>query len=70
MLLRVELELPSGLTLRARMTKEEYAFHNLAEGMPVSFQIRQYRVLGGDTGELRAEVAAVHDTTVAMGEGI
>jgi sulfate transport system ATP-binding protein len=69
-LLRVELELPSGLTLRARMTKEEYAFHNLAEGMPVSFQIRQYRVLGGDTGELRAEVAAVHDTTVAMGEGI
>jgi ABC-type sulfate/molybdate transport systems ATPase subunit len=69
-LLRVELELPSGLTLRARMSKEEYAFHNLAEGMPVSFQIRQYRVLGSDPGALSAEVAAVHDTIVAMGEGI
>ena len=28
-LLRVELELPSGLTIRARMTKEEYAHQGL-----------------------------------------
>jgi sulfate/thiosulfate transport system ATP-binding protein len=44
-LLRVELELPSGLTIRARMTKEEYAQQGLADGKEVSFQIRQYRLL-------------------------
>ncbi len=44
-LLRVELELPSGLTLRARMSKEEYAQQRLEDGKEVSFQIRQYRVL-------------------------
>src|SRR5688572_28656251 len=44
-MLRVELELPSGLLIRARMTKEEYAFQGLDEGKEVSFQIRQYRVL-------------------------
>src|SRR6185436_19405349 len=44
-LLRVELELPSGLVIRARMTKEEYAQQGLEDGREVSFQIRQYRVL-------------------------
>src|SRR5438270_759133 len=46
-LLRVELELPSGLCIRARMTKEEYAQHCLEDGKEVSFQIRQYRLLAG-----------------------
>ncbi len=31
-MLRLELELPSGLTLRSRMTKEEYAQLGLADG--------------------------------------
>ena len=44
-MLRVELELPSGLVLRARMSKEEYAHEGLYDGREVSFQIRQYRVL-------------------------
>src|SRR5213075_1387852 len=44
-LLRVELELPSGLIIRARMTKEEYEHQALHDGREVSFQIRQYRVL-------------------------
>ena len=36
-LLRVELELPSGLTIRARMTKEEYAHQGLEDGKEVTF---------------------------------
>jgi ABC-type Fe3+/spermidine/putrescine transport system ATPase subunit len=56
-LLRVELELPSGLTIRARMTKEEYAQQKLSDGMPVSFQIKEYRVLARE-GELSPEISA------------
>jgi sulfate/thiosulfate transport system ATP-binding protein len=48
-LLRVELELRSGLTIRARMTKEEYAHQSLEDGKEVSFQIRQYRVLARES---------------------
>src|SRR5438477_7790991 len=47
-LLRVELELPSGLVIRARMSKEEYAHQGLEDGREVSFEIRQYRVLAGE----------------------
>ncbi len=54
-LLRVELELPSGLVLRARMTKEEYAQQGMEDGKAVSFQIRQYRVLAGDNAGLAPE---------------
>ncbi len=54
-LLRVELELPSGLVLRARMTKEEYAQQGMEDGKAVSFQIRQYRVLAGDNAGLPPE---------------
>jgi len=55
-LLRVALELPSGLTIRARMTKEEYANQGLEDGKEVSFQISQYRVLGRDPGALPPEI--------------
>jgi len=48
-MLRVELELPSGLVIRARLSKEEYAQHGLNDGKDVSFQIRTYRVLAGET---------------------
>lgn len=54
-LLRVELELPSGLTMRARMTKEDYAHHVLEDGKEVSFQIRQYRVLAREGSVLPPE---------------
>src|SRR5512138_451714 len=54
-LLRVELELPSGLVIRARMTKEEYANQGLEDGRRVSFQIRQYRVLAREEAALTPE---------------
>jgi sulfate transport system ATP-binding protein len=54
-LLRLELGLPSGLTLRARITKEEYAQQGLEDGKEISFQIRQYRVLASDTSALQPE---------------
>jgi sulfate/thiosulfate transport system ATP-binding protein len=44
-MLRVELELPSGLVIRSRMSKEDYARLGLRDGVEVSFQIRTFRVL-------------------------
>lgn len=69
-MLRIELELPSGLILRSRMTKEEYAKLGLRDGMPVSFQIRQYRLLATDSEVFTPEVAATHDLGVNLGDGI
>jgi sulfate/thiosulfate transport system ATP-binding protein len=69
-MLRVEIELPSGLILRSRMTKEEYSKLGLADDMPVSFQIRQYRVLASDGNVLTPEVATTYDVTASLGEGI
>jgi sulfate transport system ATP-binding protein len=54
-LLRVELELPSGLSIRARMSKEEYAHQGLEDGKEVSFQIRQYRILAKESSVLPPE---------------
>jgi sulfate/thiosulfate transport system ATP-binding protein len=58
-MMRLELELPSGLVVRARMTKEDYTRLNLAEGCAVSFDIRQYRVLTAEGGRLKPEVEAL-----------
>ncbi|MBM3824336.1 MAG: ABC transporter ATP-binding protein [Verrucomicrobia bacterium] len=69
-LLRVELELPSGLIVRARLTKEEYSILGLSDGMEVSFQIKQYRVLASDGGHLSPEVSAVHEAPISLGENI
>src|SRR5438874_4087800 len=69
-MLRLELELPSGLIIRARMTKEDYAYQGLADGKEVSFQIRQYRVLAREDERLAPEVGVTHDAPVALGEGI
>jgi sulfate transport system ATP-binding protein len=69
-MLRLELELPSGLILRSRMTKEEYAKLNLQDGMKVSFQIRQYRLLASDGDALAPEVAITHEVGTNFGEGI
>jgi sulfate transport system ATP-binding protein len=69
-LLRVELELPSGLTIRARMTKEEYAHQGLEDGKEVSFQIRQYRVLAGEAAALPPEKELGYQAPPVLGENI
>jgi sulfate transport system ATP-binding protein len=46
-MMRVELELPSGLLVRARMTRERFAELELGEGCAVSFDVRAFRVLSG-----------------------
>ncbi len=69
-MLRVELELPSGLTLRARMSKEEYAHQGLEDGKEVSFQIRQYRVLAREAGALPPETELGYPAPPAFGENI
>ncbi|MDB6066462.1 MAG: cysA [Pedosphaera sp.] len=69
-MLRLELELPSGLTLRSRMTKEEYGQLGLADGQEVSFQIRQYRVLARETGVLPPELQAKLEPPTPYGDHI
>src|SRR5437899_3049925 len=69
-LLRVELELPSGLIVRARMTKEEYSQQGLEDGREVSFGIRQYRVLARDTAGLPPEREARHELPPSIAEHI
>lgn len=69
-MLRLELELPSGLTLRSRITKEEFAQLGLADGREVSFQIRQYRVLARDTNGLTPEVQSTYEPPPTIAEHI
>jgi len=69
-MLRLELELPSGLILRARMSKEDYAMQNLSDGRPVSFQIRRYRLLASEGDTLRPEDVANYEIPPNLGEGI
>ncbi len=69
-LLRVEIELPSGLTIRGRMTKEEYSAQGLEDGRKVSFQIKQYRVLAGEGGALSTETEFKYQAPPGFGENI
>jgi len=69
-MLRVELELPSGLVLRARMSKEEYAHEGLYDGREVSFQIRQYRVLARQEAALPPETDLSYQPPPVIGENI
>jgi sulfate transport system ATP-binding protein len=69
-LLRVELELPSGLMIRARMTKEEYAHQGLEDGKEVSLQIRQYRVLAREAAALPPESELGYQPPPVLGENI
>ena len=69
-LLRVELELPSGLTIRARMSKEDYANQALEDGREVSFQIRQFRVLASESAALQPESELSYQPPPVMGENI
>jgi sulfate/thiosulfate transport system ATP-binding protein len=69
-MLRLEIKLPSGLVLRARMTKEEYAQLKLRDGQPVSIFIRSYRILRGENERMSQEIEARHDLAPAIAEGI
>jgi sulfate transport system ATP-binding protein len=55
-MLRLEFELKSGLVLRSRMTKEEYAQLGLHDGSEVSLQIRNFRVLASEEASLTPEL--------------
>ncbi|HWQ93113.1 MAG TPA: ABC transporter ATP-binding protein, partial [Clostridia bacterium] len=69
-LLRVELELPSGFIVRARMTKEEYANQALEDGCEVSFQIRQFRILTQAEAALEPEADLTYHPPPVLGENI
>lgn len=69
-MLRVELELSSGLVVRARMSKEDYARQGLEDGKEVSFQIRQYRVLARETAPLTPERDLPYHPPPVLGEHI
>ncbi len=68
-MLRLELVLPSGLILRSRISKEDYARMGLADGQKVSVQIRTYRILSKEE-QLGDEVATTYETFPSLGEGI
>jgi sulfate/thiosulfate transport system ATP-binding protein len=59
-MLRLEFELKSGLVLRSRMTKEEYAQLGLHDDREVSLQIRNYRVLAAEEASLSPELEIAH----------
>jgi sulfate/thiosulfate transport system ATP-binding protein len=69
-LLRLELELPSGLTLRSRITKEEYSQLGLEDGREVSFQIKNYRILATEGTVLTPELEAAYQPPANLGEHI
>ena len=69
-MLRIELELPSGRIIRARLTKEEYSHLGLEDGREVSFQIRQYRVLAREEAQLPPELAATYTPPPTIAENI
>jgi sulfate transport system ATP-binding protein len=69
-MLRLEIELPSGLILRARMSKEEYAQQGLHDGREISVQIRRYRLLASEGDPLRPEAVANYELPPNLGEGI
>jgi sulfate transport system ATP-binding protein len=69
-MLRLELVLPSGLVLRSRISKEDYARLGLADGQRVSVQIRNYRILSKEQGALGTEVASSYEIPPMYAEGI
>ncbi len=62
-MLRLEMVMESGLTIRSRMSKEEFARLGLADGQKVSFQIKTYRILSKVDDPLAVEVATAYQTT-------
>ncbi len=68
-MLRLEMELPSGFIVRSRISKEDYARLGLRDGQTVSFQIRNYRILSKEDSPLGAEVEASHEMPPHVREG-
>ena len=68
----VEVITESGLVIRARITKEEFQRQGLVEDHPVSFQIREYRVLAREGAGFDSEVSQAHQThpAASFAEGI
>ena len=52
------------------MSKEEYAHQGLEDGREVSFQIRQFRVLGSDSAALPAETDLAYQPAPMIAENI
>jgi sulfate/thiosulfate transport system ATP-binding protein len=69
-MLRLEFELESGLLLRSRMTKEEYAQLGLEDGREVSLQVRNYRVLAAEASALAPEKEITYQPPPTIGEHI
>ncbi|HYT90464.1 MAG TPA: ABC transporter ATP-binding protein [Gemmataceae bacterium] len=69
-MLRLELELPSGLIIRSRMTKEEYSALGLRDGLEVSFAIKRYRILRGENEPLSPEFHTGDTAFSTFGAGI
>jgi sulfate/thiosulfate transport system ATP-binding protein len=69
-MLRLQLELPSGLILRARMSKEDYARQALEDGREVSCQIQQYRILAREEAGLSPEKELGYRPPPLMGDNI
>jgi sulfate transport system ATP-binding protein len=69
-MLRLELELPSGLIIRARMTKEDYARLGLQDDREVSMQIRQFRLLSHERGALSPEQLNTYEFPPMIAENI
>jgi len=67
---RLEFELPSGLTLRSRMTKEEYAQLGLEDGKEVSLQVRNYRILAKEDSALPPEKEFIYQPPPTIAEHI
>ena len=69
-MLRLELELASGLIIRSRMTKEEYAQLKLHDGKEVSLLIGTYRILRGANEPLSPEITTTAPGASAYGADI
>ena len=69
-MLRLELELESGLTLRTRITKEDYSRLGLGDHRPVSFQIRKFRVLSHENAPLGPERVSAFELPPTIAENI
>jgi len=69
-MLRLEFELPSGLVLRSRMTKEEYSQLGLEDDKEVSLQIRNFRILAAETSPLAPESEVTYRPPASIAEHI
>lgn len=69
-MLRLEIVLPSGLVIRSRISKEDYARLGLADGQRISMQIRNYRILSKEGDPLPPEVSTAYEFPADIAAGI